>query len=158
MPCLQVCRSWARLCEPAFKEECYRKGWSLPRHPRGTPPAFPVCNCNEHCCLCWTVKVSLKTDTWFWNCLSSMHEITIDNVCGNTDTCFWNCFKFHSWNHDWQCVENTETPDVNDIHHLILLSFLFIWSLSVHLPIVFFTAESLWMGCKGPDWPPYLVE
>ncbi|CAK9227691.1 unnamed protein product [Sphagnum jensenii] len=37
----RVCRSWARLCEPAFKEECYRKGWSLPRHPRGTPPAFP---------------------------------------------------------------------------------------------------------------------
>ncbi|KAG0604790.1 hypothetical protein M758_9G007900 [Ceratodon purpureus] len=37
----RVCRSWARLCEPAFREECHRKGWSLPRLPRGATPAFP---------------------------------------------------------------------------------------------------------------------
>ena len=39
---VQVCRSWARLCEPAFRDECHRKGWSLPRLPRGAAPAFPV--------------------------------------------------------------------------------------------------------------------
>jgi hypothetical protein len=39
---VQVCRSWARLCESAFREECHRKGWSLPRLPRGATPAFPV--------------------------------------------------------------------------------------------------------------------
>ncbi|KAG0601509.1 hypothetical protein M758_11G117300 [Ceratodon purpureus] len=37
----RVCRSWARLCESAFKEECHRKGWSLPRLPRGATPTFP---------------------------------------------------------------------------------------------------------------------